>query len=372
MKVDPSMDTTNRIAKLKALLVAANCPAIALVPGPNFYYLTGVDLALMERPTILVITANGDLHAAIPALERDRWTAQVPQAQTIYWQDSDGYADALAQLAKQVGVSLLFVEGNRMRQFEAAALGAAFGAPAADGTAILSSLRLIKEPSEVLAIRRAVDISEAALTATLSHVRAGMSETEIRARLQVEMLERGADGPGFDLIVLAGGAAADCHGIPSADRILKPGDALLFDFGAKLNGYSADITRTYFCQEVPKAHRQFYETVLEANRVGREMVAPGVAIHDLDQAVQSVLRDAGYGDNIRHKVGHGLGLDIHEAPQLMLGNHDKLQEGMLITIEPGLYDPGVIGVRIEDDVLVTHNGARSLTSLPREIQVIGQ
>ncbi len=365
------MDYTNRIAKLTALLKAANCPAIAFVPGPNFYYLTGVDLALMERPTILIVTADGRLHAAIPALERDRWTADVPDAMTVFWQDSDGYADALAQLAKQVGIEALSVEGNRMRQFEAAALSEAFGSTVTDGTTMLAPLRLLKEPGEIAAIQHAIDISEAALLATLERVRAGMSETEIRARLQVEMLERGADGPGFDLIVLAGGAAADCHGIPSADRILKPGDALLFDFGAKANGYSADITRTYFCEEVPQAHRRLYETVLEANRIGCDMIAPGVSIHDLDLAVQSVLRDAGFADNIRHKVGHGLGLDIHEAPQLMVGNHNTLEAGMVITIEPGLYDPNVIGVRIEDDVLVTENGARTLTTLPREIKVVG-
>ncbi len=372
MKDAPHMDNSQRIAKLSTLLKAADCPAIAFVPGPNFFYLTGVSLALMERPTILIITAEGDAHAAIPALERDRWAAEMPHAQTVYWQDSDGYSDALAELAKQVGGKRLAVEGNRMRQFEAAALSAAFGSAVSDGTAMLASLRLIKEPQEVSAIQRAVDVSEAALVATLGQVRAGMSETEIRARLQVEMLERGADGPGFDLIVLAGGAAADCHGIPSSERILKPGNALLFDFGAKLNGYSADITRTYFCEEVPEPHRRFYEVVLEANRVGRDMVAPGIAIHDLDHAVQSVLRDAGYGANIRHKVGHGLGLDIHEAPQLMVGNHETLQEGMVITIEPGLYEPGVLGVRIEDDVLVTESGAKSLTSLPRELEVIGR
>lgn len=372
MKVAPRMQYSKRIAKLTALLKAADCPAIAFVPGPNFFYLTGVNLALMERPTILLVTAEGDTHAVIPALERDRWSVEVPTAQTIYWQDSDGYADALAQLAGQVRIGKLAVEGNRMRQFEAAALSAAFGTAVADGTTMLAPLRLFKEPDEVDAIQRAVDISEAALTATLDAAHAGMSEVEIRARLLVEMLERGADGPGFDLIVLAGAAAADCHGIPSPKRILKPGDALLFDFGAKLDGYSADITRTYFCEKVPEAHRRLYEAVHEANRVGRSMAGPGVSIHDLDQTVQSVLCDAGFADNIRHKVGHGLGLDIHEAPQLMSGNHDTLEAGMVITIEPGLYDPNVIGVRIEDDVLVTETGARSFTSLPRDIQVIGR
>ncbi len=168
MKDAPHMDNSQRIAKLSTLLKAADCPAIAFVPGPNFYYLTGVSLALMERPTILIITAEGDAHAAIPALERDRWAAEMPHAQTVYWQDSDGYSGALAELAKQVGGKRLAVEGNRMRQFEAAALSAAFGSAVSDGTAMLASLRLIKEPQEVSAIQRAIDVSEAALMATLA------------------------------------------------------------------------------------------------------------------------------------------------------------------------------------------------------------
>ena len=365
------MTHANRLDRLTALLQEADCPGIAFVPGPNFFYLTGVTLALMERPTILLVTADGAIHAAIPALERDMWTAAMPDARTVFWQDSDGHDGALAAMAKASGLGRIAVEGGRMRQFEAAALARAFGAAPQDGTAMLAPLRARKDAQEIAAIERAVALSEGALTDILPDIRAGQTETEIRAKLQIAMLERGADGPAFPLIVLAGGAAADCHGVPSSARRLAGGDALLFDFGAALDGYSADITRTFFCGEVPEAQRRLYETVQAANRVGVEMTGPGVTPHDLDSAVQDVLREAGFAANIRHKVGHGLGLDIHEAPQLMIGNHAPLEPGMVITIEPGLYDPGVIGVRIEDDVLVTEDGCRSLTSLPREPQVVG-
>ncbi|OAN76974.1 hypothetical protein A8B82_14110 [Sulfitobacter sp. EhC04] len=365
------MNFDARISKLTDILQRHDCPAIAMVPGPNFYYLTGVRLGLMERPTILIVTATGDIHAAIPALEKDMWTARMPQARTVFWQDADGYADALSELARQTGLTSLAVEGSRMRHFEAAALARAFGTAPEDGTDMLLPLRLNKDASEVAAIEKAVQISEDALTATLSEIGAGQTETEIRAKLLINMLERGAEGAAFNLIVLAGPAAADCHGVPSSDRRLQRGDALLFDFGATLNGYSADITRTYFCEEIPQEHRPLYDAVQEANRLGRDMTAPGVTPHDLDMAVQQALSDAGFAADIRHKVGHGLGLDIHEAPQLMRGNHAPLEAGMVITIEPGLYRPGMLGVRIEDDVLVTDNGARSLTRLPRDPQVIG-
>ncbi|APE45925.1 hypothetical protein BOO69_20410 (plasmid) [Sulfitobacter alexandrii] len=365
------MNFDARIAKLTRLLQEHDCPAIAVVPGPNFFYLTGVRLGLMERPTILIVTAAGAVHAAIPALERDMWTARMPQAQTVFWQDADGYADALATLARQTGLTSLAVESGRMRQFEAAALARAFGTEMTDGSDILLPLRLHKDEGEIAAIEQVVKISEDALTVTLGQIGAGLSETEIRAKLLINMLERGAEGAAFDLIVLAGAAAADCHGVPSADRKVQRGDALLFDFGAKLDGYSADITRTYFCEEVPDDHRALYDAVLEANRLAREMCRPGVTPHELDTAVQDHLAAAGFADNVRHKVGHGLGLDVHEAPQLMRGNHAPLEPGMVITIEPGLYHPGKLGVRIEDDVLVTADGSRSFTRLGRDPQVFG-
>lgn len=143
-----------RLRKLTDLLAAADCPAIAFVPGPNFYYLTGVRLALMERPTILVVTTGGEMHAAIPALERDMWTARVPGARTVFWDDAEGYDDALAAMARQTGLSRIAVEGNRMRQFEAAALARAFGTAPEDGTAMLAPLRILKDATEVAAIRR--------------------------------------------------------------------------------------------------------------------------------------------------------------------------------------------------------------------------
>ena len=155
-------------------------------------------------------------------------------------------------------------------------------------------------------------------------------------------------------------------------RRSRPGDALLIDFGAKIEGFSADITRTFFCEHVDDRHAEIYETVRAANALGRRMAAPGVTAHELDTAVTDVLRASPFADMIVHKTGHGLGLDVHEAPQVMVGNHRKLEPGFVITIEPGLYGAGDVGVRIEDDVTITEDGARSLTSFPRELRLIGQ
>jgi Xaa-Pro aminopeptidase len=185
------------------------------------------------------------------------------------------------------------------------------------------------------------------------------------------MLAHGADGIAFDPLVLAGAAAADPHGTPQPDRRLRSGDALLIDYGAAWGGYAADLTRTFFAEKVSPRHRDIYEAVRAANALGRETAAPGVTLHDLDSAVGGSLRSAGFGDLIAHKTGHGLGLDVHEAPQVMAGNMARLEPGMVITIEPGLYHDGDVGVRIEDDVLITPEGATSLSGFNRSLQLVG-
>ena len=146
---------------------------------------------------------------------------------------------------------------------------------------------------------------------------------------------------------------------------------MLIDFGASWQGYNADITRTFFVKEVSEFDRAFYETVLAANERGKAVTKAGVTASDVDDNVQKVLEGSQFAEFRRHKTGHGLGLDVHEAPQIMRGNHTKLETGMVFTVEPGLYRMGECGVRIEDDVVVTDTGIECLTSFPRELRIVG-
>jgi Xaa-Pro aminopeptidase len=232
-------------------------------------------------------------------------------------------------------------------------------------------MRLHKDAGEVAALRRAIAISEAALAATVARVAAGLSEAEVRAILLAEMLAAGAEGSSFDPIVLAGPAAADPHGSPSADRRLARGQPLLIDFGAAWGGYLADITRTFFVGAASPEHRDIYAAVEAANALGREIAGPGLTLDELDRRVTRRLADAGYADLVLAKTGHGLGLDVHEAPQVMVGNMAAIEPGMVFTIEPGLYRQGDVGIRIEDDVLATPDGSDSLTAFERGLTVIG-
>lgn len=361
-----------RIKRLVEALRAADIECAALVPGPSFYYLTGIQLHLMERPTVLFVSADGRLHGVIPGLEKGRWQADMPQADTEYWQDSDGPESAFARIASRLNTKQLGVEGQRMRVFEGNILRRHFGEHAVlDAQTEISAIRLFKDGGEIACQEKAVAISEAALKSVTDQVQVGMSERRIQQLLQMAMLENGAEGFGFEAIVLSGGMSADPHGVASADRTLQPGDPLLFDFGGMYGGYSADITRTFFCQKVSQEHRDIYETVRLANGWGRDNARAGMTAHDLDAGVTKVLRDSPFSHLIVHKTGHGLGLDIHEMPQIMSGSDAVLQPDMVFTIEPGLYRPADIGVRIEDDVVITGQGCRSLTSFDRALSLIG-
>jgi Xaa-Pro dipeptidase len=361
----------SRRQRLAATATARGWGAIAFVPGANFTYLTGLHFHLMERPTLLFVTAAAEIVAIIPELEREKWSRTFPHATTFYWQDADGYQSAFTAAGEALKGQMIGVEAMRMRVFEGNALTRAFQQGAiVDAEPHLTTLRLSKSEAEIASLTRAIQISEHALAETLAEVREGQTERAIAALLKARMLACGADGFSFDPIVLAGGNAANPHGSPG-DTPLLAGQCLLIDYGASWEGMNADITRTFFCGHVRDDHAALYNTVLAANQKGRDISAPTLTAHDLDTQVTAVLAASPFAALIVHKTGHGLGLDIHEAPQIMRGNMQTLIPGTVFTIEPGLYRPGDIGVRIEDNVVTTETGATSLTSFPRNLTLIG-
>ncbi len=365
-------DFTMRRQRLGEALGAKGFDAVAMVPGANFFYLTGIKFHLMERPTILFIDNEATVTAVMPSLERGKWQSTGPGGETHYWRDSDGYDRAMADAVAALPGKRIGVEGLRMRMFEAEALRHHVGnGSVEDAQELISAMRLIKDDAEINLLREAIRISEAALETTLKVVERGISEVEICQTLVSAMLDQGADGVAFAPLVLSGAAAADPHGTSSRERRLQPGDPLLIDFGATYAGYNADITRTVYLEHVSVEFTAIHETVLGANARGREMVTSATTAHDVDVAVTKVLRNSPFGEFIVHKTGHGLGMDVHEAPQIMVGNHTELVPGMVFTIEPGLYLPGRIGIRIEDDFLVTEDGGVSLTSAERGPRIVG-
>ena len=357
--------------------------AVAIVPGANFKKIFARDFQLMERPLLVIIPADGKAVAIVPSLEISSFEKinlkcerlDETFAKILSWHDQDGYrkafqdaADSLPQLKKAQRFGL---EAQRMRAFEQMALQEAFPeANFVDAHVAISSIRLKKTADEITQIKKAIKISEDALKATILEVKVGQSEKEIEAILLKQIFSHNADGLAFNPIVAAGDNSAQPHAQARANYRIKQGDALLIDFGASWNGYNADITRTFFVSEVSKDDQEFYQTVLEANERGRKVSKPGITAAEVDDAVQLILENSKFAAYAKHKTGHGLGLDVHEEPHIMRGNNQALSEGMVFTIEPGLYRKEC-GVRIEDVVVLTESANECLTTFPRELQIVG-
>ncbi|MEG1849952.1 MAG: M24 family metallopeptidase, partial [Oscillospiraceae bacterium] len=231
---------------------------------------------------------------------------------------------------------------------------------------VLRALRMYKEPQEIDAVKAASEIVDAAAGEILSHLTPGVTERNTAFLLEQLCKENGAEELSFSANVSFGASAAEPHHRPGEQALMK-NTFVLMDFGAKRDGYCSDITRTVCFGRATEEMRRVYDTVLAANRAAFASVRPGLRCEEIDRAARKVICDAGYGDFFIHRTGHGLGLDVHEEPYIVEGNECLLEEGMIFSIEPGIYLPGRVGVRIEDLVVVTAHGARCLNDRTREL-----
>ena len=230
---------------------------------------------------------------------------------------------------------------------------------------LVGRLRMRKDEVEIAAIERAAAVHQEAIRAALTGLSIGMTELELCAAIEYEMKVRGASGPSFGTMVATGPHSSIIHHVTGPARI-EPG-ALLVDWGAVVDGYCSDMTRTFGVGEFPPKVRELYDIVLEAQLSAIDACAPGRVCAEIDAVARGIIARAGYGEHFAHGLGHGLGLDIHEDPYFNdLETGVVLEPGMVMTVEPGIYLPGVGGVRIEDDVLITDGGCRVLTDFPKD------
>jgi Xaa-Pro dipeptidase len=366
----PTINYAARQAKVRAI---TGVDAVAIVPGTNMQYFTGLDFHLSERPTIVLFTPDGRTGIIIPQLEVPRVESRTDlNAQLFVWSDTEGYSGAFKQAIQELGLSgkTLGVDGLTMRVSEWLAFQAvdtSLKVKAAERDLI--RIRAIKTPEEIALMREATRISEEALDNILDAVRAGMSEKMIAEQLVGELKRLGSSGLAFEPLVQTGPNSALPHG-QLTDRLLGQDDFLLIDYGGAVDGYPADITRTV-CLGTPTPEMQkIYDVVLRANQAAKDAAGPGVPMGAVDKAARDVITEAGYGEYFIHRTGHGLGLDVHEPiPQIAAGVEDLLEPGMVFTIEPGIYIPGMGGVRIEDNVVVTETGVDVLTNYRRTLNL---
>jgi Xaa-Pro aminopeptidase len=233
----------------------------------------------------------------------------------------------------------------------------------------LDEIRACKDATEIEQLNSVATLSSHALTAVLGNIKPGVREVDIAVALELEMLRRGADGKAFDFIVASGERGAMPHGRAS-DKIIQSGELVTIDFGALKNGYHSDETVTVACGKPENRAREIHSVVRMAHDRAIEAVRPGISCKDLDEVARGYIRDKGFGDYFGHGLGHGVGLEIHEMPMLSPRSTAVLEEGMVITIEPGIYIPGFGGVRIEDTVVVTGDRCRVLTSADKQLLVL--
>ncbi len=293
-------------------------------------------------------------------------TNEAPHAVAIM--RKKGLAEELKKLADKIKADKIMLQPQyttlELRKLIAKHVGARSLMVKDDG---LLKQRAIKDAVEVKQIRKAIAIQQQAFKETIKFLKPGQSENEITAYLEYRMRAMGADGPGFPSIVAADANASLCHAIPGPKKI-KAGGILLIDWGACYGGYRSDMTRVVALGKMKPKLREIYKIVLDAQLAAIDAIGPGVKLSDVDKAARDVISKAGYGEQFGHGLGHGIGLDIHEDPRLAATAKGVLEPGHIVTVEPGIYLPGIGGVRIEDDVLVTAKGHQVMCDLPKSLE----
>ena len=297
---------------------------------------------------------------------REEAEKSAPGVETILWRDSP--AAEAGKILRRIGARETGVTPDSLRTavFDAMRKQTAAVAGWKSLGREISDQRAIKDAGEIRAVGKALACAEAAFLAARGHWRAGMTESEVKLDLEWEMRRHGADGAAFETIVAVGANASLPHAHAGGRRI-RPGKALLVDFGARLNRYHSDLTRTLWCGGIPRIWLKRYQAVCDANRIGRDAIRAGVHGREVDAEARRFLAAAGLGEFFSHGLGHGVGLAIHEEPRLGSRSLRTLAAGNIVTVEPGLYFPGAGGIRVEDMVLVTPDGSRTLSSLPRGV-----
>lgn len=342
--------------------------------GPNLRYLFGLEVDPHER-AFMMIAGRGLMPGfVLPMLEM----GNVGRAASEYGAELHGYTDeegpssAVARALRNTntgpGKHVIGAEFLHMRLKEHELIKSVLGGfEVTDIDGLLMDMRAVKDAEEISCLRRAAEITDIGIAAARAAIKPCVSERQVASEIERAMLDAGAEGVPFN-IVLAGPNAALPHGTPS-DRKIMEGELVICDIGASYKGYFGDITRTIPAGKPSNEMAKAFDAVYRANEAGRKACRAGMSCGELDSICRKVIEDAGFGDLFIHRTGHGLGLEVHEEPYIVGGSSKMLLPGMAFTIEPGIYIPGVGGVRIEDDAVITESGAEILTKQPRELIV---
>jgi Xaa-Pro dipeptidase len=368
-----SVATHSRIAKVQEALAAAELDAVFVTNPANIGYVAGFRANPMERLIALLVGSGSEpLRLVLPALEEEAGRNATPDATVIYpWTDADGPRSAVEKAFAELSAGArVGIERTHLTVAYYELVGAvAPNATLVDADPTLTRLRAVKDDDELDHRRAAARIVDAVVEhLAASELKPGRTEAELAAECARLSREAGADAIAGDPQVVTGARSAMPHGHSSQVQ-LEQGDLVIVDLAASSGGYFADISRTFVLGEPAERQRELFQTVHEAQLAAIRAALPGTAASDVDRAARSVIAAAGLGDYFIHRVGHGLGVEVHEPPSLSSTNIEPLRDGMTVTIEPGVYVPGYGGARIEDDIVVRRDGAEVLTQAPIKLEV---
>jgi Xaa-Pro aminopeptidase len=357
------MDFETRREKLRRAMRKLGVEALLVTDYTNVTYLTG----FTGEDSYLLVRDEGEI-----LLTDGRFTTQLseecPRLALLVRKPGISILQAVVRVLKTCAIGRLAIEADSMTVgLEDKISDKIPNVTIMPTTGLVEKLRLIKDKEEIDLIREAIRQAEKAFGVIRASLKPEMTEKQICDELEHQFRLFGAKSAGFPSIVALGARAALPHATPGKDR-LGDHDFLLIDWGVCEGLYRSDLTRTLVTGRIPPKFARVYKIVLEAQRKGIEAIRPGAISQDVDYAARSVIARAGFGRRFTHGLGHGIGLQVHEAPRFAAKNQTVLKPGMVVTVEPGIYIPGWGGVRIEDDVLVTRSGHEVLTHVPKELE----
>jgi D-alanyl-D-alanine dipeptidase len=362
----PEFDYRARIERARAQLAERGTAHLLASVGSDLPYLTGYEAMVSERLTMAVIPQEGTPTLVVPELEAPRVDDRNGLFAVRPWSETE---DPVAVVASLCGSpARIAVTDQTWAVFVLELQQSMPGTVFVSARPISRALRLIKSDAEVVQLRAAGAAVDRVVDRLSSMRFSGRSERDLAGDISTMTREEGSDEATFQ-IVAAGPNGASPHHHPG-ERVISPGDSVVVDFGGKVAGYCSDTTRTFHVGEPDSEFNEAYEVVRTAQQAGIDAIRPGVAAEDVDAAARRVIADAGFGEFFIHRLGHGIGLDVHEDPYLVEGNGRDLEPGMTFSVEPGVYVPERFGIRIEDIVVCTPHGADRLNRSPREVAVV--
>lgn len=365
----PSFNYQDRCRRIQQRLVESGIDFLLVAPSSDLNYLIGLNRPQSERLTLLMLPGEGTPRLILPNFERALAEPLATFFDILTWQETDDPAQVFASALPNSGSGLkLAVAGKMFTHFYFRLKDAARGAAFIPGSPIMDPVRMRKEPQELEYLASAGAAADRVYEALLEEPLIGRSEIELKTRIFQLLTDHGHDTAGGAIVGVGENGASPHHHV--SDRRIMQGDAVVVDFGGSVRGYWSDMTRTFHAGEPSGEFRKVYQIVNDANQKAFEAVRPGVTAASIDAAARDYISRAGYGDAFLHRTGHGLGMDIHEMPYIVGTDHTVLEEGMVFSIEPGIYLRGRFGVRIEDIVVVTDTGARRLNNSSHELRVI--